>query len=245
MKNRTVLGIVCIVLSIVVMFAVTPLVGKMSAAKTEVVRVKASITQGKQITAQDVELAEVGGHNLPEKVIKDLDAVVGKYAACDMVTEDFVFPEKISDTADSAEDVFKTLDGKKQAVSITIPSFAGGLSGKLKNGDIVSIIVVQKGNEASSSIPAELTYVKVITTTTSDGTDKNELVQNEDGTYELPSTVTLLVTPVQAKLLAGYEANAEMHIALVYRGDEETAGKFIAAQDAVLNEQHAEASKNG
>ena len=243
LKNRTILGIVCIVLSVVVMFAVTPIVGKMSAAKVEVVRVKTDIPEGKQITEDDVVLAEVGGHNLPEHVIKDLDAVIGKYASCDMKTDDYVFTTKISDTADSADAVFKTLNGKKQAVSITIPSFAGGLSGKLKNGDIISVIVTEKGSESKSFVPPELTYVKVITTTTSDGTDKNDLVQNEDGTYELPSTVTLLVTPAQSKLLAGYEENAEMHITLVYRGDEATAAKFLNTQEAVLNEQHAEADK--
>ena len=76
----------------------------------------------------------------------------------------------------------------------------------------------------------------MITTTTAEGTDKDKLTQNEDGTYELPSTVTLLVNPTQATLLAGYEAEGKMHLSLVYRGDEATANQFLQAQDQVFQE---------
>ena len=55
--------------------------------------------------------------------------------------------------------------------------------------------------------------------------------KNEDGSYELPSTITVLVNEKQAKLLAQYEGNADMQAALVYRGDKETANKFLAKQN--------------
>lgn len=79
-----------------------------------------------------------------------------------------------------------------------------------------------------------MTYVKVITSTTDDGIDKDELTQNEDGTYELPTTLTLLVTPAQAKLLVSYENKCTIHADLVYRGDSKTAQKFLDAQDLYL-----------
>ena len=62
-------------------------------------------------------------------------------------------------------------------MSITIGSFAGGLSGKLENGDIVSICVTDKDDH--TEIPAGLKYVKVITTTTSGGIDENDVVEND------------------------------------------------------------------
>ena len=58
-----------------------------------------------------------------------------------------------------------TLNGSKVAVSVTIDTFAAGLSGKLQNGDIISLIVVDK-NAGTSAILGELKYMKVITTTT-------------------------------------------------------------------------------
>ena len=231
MKNRTILGIVCIVLAAAVMFGAAPLVNTLTAGRVEIVRFSRDVPQGTRITADDVAVVEVGKTGLQDNAVKELEAVMGKYAACDIKAGTNVLSSYLADTADSADDIFRTLDGSKQAMSITIGSFADGLSGKLKNGDIVSVIVTQ---EKETVIPAELTYVKVITTTTAEGTDKDELQQNEDGTYELPSTVTLLVNPAQATLLAGYEASGEMHLSLVYRGDEATANRFLQAQDKVF-----------
>lgn len=233
MKNRTILGLVCILLAVTVMFGVAPVVNRLAAQKVQIVRVTRDIPQGTQITAADVAAVEVGGYNLPKSVLKDTRAVTGKYAACDIKSDDYLLPSMLTGTADSAGDVLNTLDGTEQAVSVSISDFACGLSGKLKNGDIVSVIVTQ--NKATS-IPRELTYVRVVTTTTSKGSDEDKQAASKDGTADQPSTVTLLVNAEQAKLLAGYDAdsNTKVHISLVYRGDAKTARKFLDAQAAVF-----------
>ena len=230
MKNRTIIGIVCIVLALVVTFAVAPLVNKLSDSRTDIVRLKNDIVQGHMIQESDIEVVTVGSTGLPTNIITKKDAVVGKFAACDLKANTDLLQSMISDKSDSADDVFHTLDGTKQAISITISSFAGGLSGKLENGDIVSLVIFEnETNEAT--IPGGLTYVKVITTTTAEGFDKDELTPNEDGTYELPTTLTLLVNPTQAKMLVEYENRGVIHADLVYRGDSKTAQKFLDAQD--------------
>ena len=230
MKNRTIIGIVCIVLALVVTFAVAPLVNKLSDSRTDIVRLKNDIVQGHMIQESDIEVVTVGSTGLPTNIITKKEAVVGKFAACDLKANTDLLQSMISDKSDSADDVFHTLDGKKQAISITISSFAGGLSGKLENGDIVSLVIFE--NETNkATIPGSLTYVKVITTTTAEGFDKDELTPNEDGTYELPTTLTLLVNPTQAKMLVEYENRGVIHADLVYRGDSKTAQKFLDAQD--------------
>lgn len=236
MKNRTILGIICALLAVAVMFGVTPIISKMSSGKITVVQVNKTITQCKAITADDIVMTEIGKYGVSESVIRDKNQVIGKYASSDIQPEINIIPSMLSDSADNADDVFRTLGGTKQAISITVPSFAAAVSGKLKNGDIISIIVTE---EKKTTIPAELTYIKVITTTTSKGIDKDKVAPNDDGTYETPSTITLLVNPTQAKLLAYYEANAKMHIDLVYRGDEVTAQVFLDAQDKVFSEKTA------
>ena len=242
MKNRTIIGIVCIVLALVVTFAVAPLVNKLSDSRTDIVRLKNDIVQGHMIQESDIEVVTVGSTGLPTNIITKKEAVVGKFAACDLKANTDLLQSMISDKSDSADDVFHTLDGTKQAVSITISSFAGGLSGKLENGDIVSLVIFEnETNEAT--IPGGLTYVKVITTTTAEGFDKDELTPNEDGTYELPTTLTLLVNPTQAKMLVEYENRGVIHADLVYRGDSKTAQKFLDAQDLyfeMLSEQEDE-----
>ena len=222
------------VAALVLSFAVAPLVNRFSDSRFEIVCVKRDVTKGHQITEDDISTITVGGYGLPAGVIKDKADVIGKYAACDMVSDDFILPSKLTDTADSADDVFMNLDGSQVAMSITIQSFAGGLSGKLANGDIVQLIV--NTDEDGCFVPDELQYVRVITSTTAKGIDKDELLRNEDGSYELPTTLTLLVDTYQAKLLAEYENNSKIHAVLVSRENEEQASKFIEKQNAILNE---------
>lgn len=244
MKNRTIIGIVCIVLALVVTFAVAPLVNKLSDSRTDIVRLKNDIVQGHMIQESDIEVVTVGSTGLPINIITKKDAVVGKFAACDLKANTDLLQSMISGKSDSADDVFHTLDGTKQAISITISSFAGGLSGKLENGDIVSLVVFENETK-KATIPGGLTYVKVITTTTAEGFDKDELTPNEDGTYELPTTLTLLVNPTQAKMLVEYENRGVIHADLVYRGDSKTAQKFLDAQDLyfeMLSEQEKDES---
>ena len=165
MKNRTVIGIVCIILAVAVTFVVSPLVNKISDQKTEVIRFTADVGHGVKITDEHIELVEISNSALPDKTIKSKDAVVGKYATADLFKGDIATESKVTDNANTANDIMASLKGDKIAMSITINSFAGGLSGKLENGDIVSIYVTNK--DEVTEVPASLKYVKVITTTTS------------------------------------------------------------------------------
>lgn len=232
MKNRTAIGIVCIILAVAITFGISPLVNKMTEGKTQVVIFSKDIAKGAKITDGDLTLTEFSKNGIPEKAIKDKKEIVGKYANSDLYKGDVATAAKLADNANSSDNVLSSLGKDKVAMSITVTSFAGGLSGKLQNGDIVSIYVTEKDKD--TTVPAELKYVKVITTTTSGGVDENEVQPNEDGTFDLPATVTVLVSIKQAVELASYEKNASMHIALVYRGDEKTANKYIAAQDKYL-----------
>lgn len=233
MKNRTVIGIVCMVLAVAMTFVVSPLVNQLTSDTTTVIRVSADVKQGAQITDKNIETVEVKTDTLPAGVITQKSQVVGKYAASNIYAGDYFTSAKITDEANTAEDVFASLDGTKVAFSITIDSFAAGLSGKLQNGDIISIIVTDK-DTGTTSIPGSLKYLQVITTTTAGGVDKDSIIKNDDGTFDLPSTVTVLVNADQAKLLAKYENNSTMQTALVYRGDKDTASKFLAKQDEYL-----------
>ncbi len=226
-SSRTVIGIACIVLALLITFGVAPLVNRFTDQKVDIVRLKSNVGRGQLITAKDLEIVSVGSYNLPDGVIKDGNAVVGKYAATDLYAGDYLFSAKISDDNRSANDVLLGLDGTKVAISVNIGNFAEGLSNKLENGDIVSVIIYDKDNYISYT-PEELKYVKVITTTTSDGIDKDEAANGKS------ATVTVLVTPEQAELLAQYNSVTSIHFALVYRGDKEKADAFIKVQDEYL-----------
>lgn len=237
-RNRTVIGVLCILLALIICFGVTPLFSRSASEKTEIVRVTKDIKEGDEITAEMVQIVEVGAYNLPQNLMTDKKEVVGKYATADLAAGDYILSSKLSAVPAAENAYLYNLDGKKQAISVTIKSFATGLSGKLESGDIVTVIVADYQGKGETAIPPELQYVEVISVTASSGYDANtgEVVDEK----ELPSTVTLLVTTEQAKVLAELEQDSELHLALVYRGTPENAAKFIAAQDALIEELYAE-----
>ena len=237
-KNRTVIGVICILLALVICFGITPLFNQSISQKAEIVRVTKDIKEGNEITAEMVQTVEVGAYNLPQNLMTDKKEVVGKYATADLAAGDYILSSKLSAVPAAENAYLYNLDGKKQAISVTIKSFATGLSGKLESGDIVTVIVADYQGKGETAIPPELQYVEVISVTASSGYDANtgEVVDEK----ELPSTVTLLVTTEQAKVLAELEQDSELHLALVYRGTPENAAKFIAAQDALIEELYAE-----
>lgn len=242
LKNRTVLGVICIALALIICFAITPLFNASKSSTMRIVRVKNDLKIGQEITAKDIEIVEVGAYNLPSEVVKKSEAVVGKYAAAEMIKGEYVLAAKISDTPASENAYLYDLTGEKRAISITIPSFAGGLSGKLISGDIVSVIAVDYRETGETIVPDELQYVEVIAVTDKKGNDEVTTTIKPDGEEEtsLPETVTLLVTPEQANILAELEAQGEIHVALVYRGTAENALKFVDAQEKFLEELKAE-----
>ncbi len=239
-KNRTVIGVLCIIVALVICFGITPLFNQSISQKTEIVRVVKAIDAGEQITEDSVQSVEVGSYNLPSDVLHDTASVVGKYAVADLAAGDYILSSKLS-TEPVAENAYLySLDGTKQAISVTIKSFATGLSGKLQSGDIVSVIVADYLESGETIVPPELQYVEIISVTASTGYDANTGEDAAEEEKDLPSTVTFLVLPEQAKVLAELEQDSKIHLALVYRGTQDAAAEFIAAQDALIEELYAE-----
>ncbi len=230
MKNRTILGAICLVLAIVVAFVVAPIVNRVTSDSTDVIRLSKNITRGTQITAEHLEIVSVKTDSIPVGIINDPNKIIGKYAATTLYSGDYLTAAKVAGEAISADDAFASLDGKV-AVSVPLSSFAGSLSGKLENGDIVRFYVKGGNSDEIAYIPGALQWVEIVTTTTGSGVDQDQIVENEDGSHDMPSTVTILANDAQAKLLVQYSGGYEIHLALVYRGDAKTAKEYLKLQD--------------
>lgn len=247
LKNRTVLGGLCIVLSLFICFALTPLFNQSVTRKATIVRVVRDIKSGDPITKEMVQNVEVGGYNLPENVIRQSETAIGKYATADLLPGDYILTEKVADTSAFENAYLYSLNGDKRAISVSLKSLAQGLSGKLISGDIVSVIAPDYRKQGSTVIPPELTYVEVIGVTASTGydTDTGERSENNADERQLPATVTLLVSPEQAKILADLEADGKLHLTLVYRGPQEDAARFTQLQDKVNATLYPAPAENG
>lgn len=236
LKNKTVIGVGCIILSLVVCFLIAPIYNRQLDGKVEIIVVSENISRGQQITKEMVSTKSVGSFNLPNGYITSMDDVLGKYALDDLFEGEYVLEKRLRDKPLANDEYLEGLDGSKGAISITVQSLAAGLSGKLFSGDVVSIIATK---DEDTYIPEELRYVKVLACTLSDGedVDENTRNKNEDSNdSEIAETVTLLVNKEQAKLLANLEVNQKLHIELVYRGNEEDCNKFLKQQDKIIKE---------
>ena len=79
LKNRTVLGVLCIAVSLLICFAVTPLVNAGLSQKTTIVRFVKDVKAGEEIKKGMLQEVEVGGYNLPENVLRSITEAEGKY----------------------------------------------------------------------------------------------------------------------------------------------------------------------
>ena len=133
--NRTVIGSVCMIAAIGICFGIAPTVQKLSAGKTTILRVTRTVPRGSCLTEADVETVEVGSYGLSRDILRDKTAAVGKYATTDLYAGEYLIPAKLTANGADANGILESLTVGKKAISVTLGSFAQGLSGKLETGD--------------------------------------------------------------------------------------------------------------
>ncbi|WZL72060.1 Flp pilus assembly protein CpaB [Clostridiaceae bacterium 35-E11] len=247
LRNRTVLGIASIVLSLIICFGLTPLFNQAISEKVSIARVTENIQKGERITSKMIETVEIGGYNLPHTVLRQEENIIGSYALTELHTGDYILNSKISSKPLVNYEYLTDFDGSERAISVSIKSFAAGLSGKLEPGDIVTVMASDFGDMRETVSPAELQYVEVLAVTAGTGLDTDEYEIDREAIEkdkELPVTVTLKATYEQAKLLAEMEAKGKIHVVFVYRGTKENADKFLDEQKLILSESIDEAQKD-
>ena len=244
LKNRIILGLICIVVSLLICFGITPMFNDALKSKVTLVRVTKEIRTGEQITDKMVTSVEAVGYNLPSNVIYKIEEVVGKYANADLYKGDYILKSKLSDTPMLRNAYLNKLNGENRAISVSIKSFASGLSGKLEAGDIVSLIAADVGSQRETLVYPALQYVEIIATTGSSGSDQNVQERGNGEEEELASTITVLASPEQSRLLAELEQTGKLHAALVFRGESTQAQKFLDEQASVLKELYPEETED-
>ena len=249
LKNRIVIGVLCIVAGLLFSFVALPaLQNGDQEALVSVIRTKAPVEAGALITADMLETVDVP-EDLAASVITDASSAVGQYANTDIYTGDFLTSEKLSATL-SAQDPFSAGSEKgKMVVSITLPSLASGVSGRLLPGDIVTVMAFPQNDQPKSVKPEaeeesekssgavvypELQYIEVCMISANDGADA--IVDRNTGEEEennLPVTVSFYATKVQALKLTELEQQGIIHLAFVARG--KAASRYILDTQRVFN----------
>lgn len=238
-NSRFLYGILSILLAAIIAFIAIPTVTRKTNSKVEIVRITTALDRGDPITAKDVELAEVGGFNLPDNVATKLEDVIGTYAASSLYPGDYILSGKVSSTPLSSDLTLNAIPDGMVAISITVQSLAAGLSDKLQSGDIIRLYHY---NDLSGTLNVvqdipELKFVKVLSVSDSKGLDIDYTKQPEEDEERLQTaTLTVQATPEQAILLTLYENEGMLHVALISRGNEALAKELLNQQAEILTQ---------
>lgn len=229
-KNRWLLGSLSVVVGILLLLVVQPyVVGRINEQIT-VIRVKEKeIKAGDKITKENIEKVTIGKYHLPAGILTKEEEIIGQYAASKLYQGDMFTGEKLT-AAPVGEEYLLELPAGKMAVSVTLSSFAGGLSGKLEKNDIVRIVAVNE----DAYVPESLQYVLALAVTNGEGTDKEKVDSKKEAKDRIPKTITLLVSDEQARELAYLEEKEKIHIALVFRGEKPLREEFLEKQEEIL-----------
>ena len=238
-NSRFLYGILSILLAAIIAFIAIPTVTRKTNSKVEIIRITTALDRGDPITAKDVELAEVGGFNLPDNVATKLEDVIGTYATSSLYPGDYILSGKVSSTPLSSDLTLNAIPDGMVAISITVQSLAAGLSDKLQSGDIIRLYHY---NDLSGTLNVvqdipELKFVKVLSVSDSKGLDIDYTKQPEEDEERLQTaTLTVQATPEQAILLTQYENEGMLHVALISRGNEALAKELLNQQAEILTQ---------
>ena len=75
MKNRTMIGIICMMLAVVVTFGIAPMINRLTSDTTSVIRLSADVKQGSQITEGQIETVNVKTNTLPTGVMQNAEVM--------------------------------------------------------------------------------------------------------------------------------------------------------------------------
>ena len=212
-QNKMVLGIICIVLSAILSFVILPGINKNKGETVKVIKLKTDITAGTPITEEMIEEREVGSYGLPQNTVKDKDEIVGKFASVDIMKDDLILSDKISEYAANAR-LDEIMEKGQKLVTVSLPSIASGVGNYIIAGDIVSVAVYKDG---TVTIPQELRNLEVFSVQNDDAVNLED-GESEDIKGNIASTVTLIATDAQAQALVSAEYSGKLHIVFEKRG---------------------------
>lgn len=239
-KSHFFIGILSIALGLTVSFVLTPMYSEALEKKADVVRIKKTVEAGNIIKDSDLETVSIGVFNMSDKIIRDKDSLVGKYSKSILYSGMHVPKDAVSDIPLQKNLYLNDLPEDKYAISVTVHTLASGLSGKILQGDVVSVVVKRQDAEGYTicEIPDTLMYMEVLSATEENGEDKSGIAVDEkkEKTNERLATVTLLANKHQVAELSGYEGETVMHLALKCRNNNDEKLKLLVVQDEYFKE---------
>lgn len=212
-QNKILVGVLCIIIAAILAFFFLPSITKSKNNTVKIFVLKSAVDEGTRIEETMLVEKEVGNYGLPESIIKDKDKIVGKYASCDILSDDLILTSKLSDYV-----VNKKLDSVmsegKMLVTVSLDSVASAVGNHLKSGDIISIVGYSNDTVVTYKELQELEIYSI----ENENAEKLEDVENDEEAEQIASTATLIVSQIQAEKLIQAEYSGKVHAVFVRRG---------------------------
>jgi pilus assembly protein CpaB len=227
LKNRMVVGAMCLVLAAIISFGLLPRLYKDRSATTEIVRLRQNIEYGTTVTDDMLITVEVGSYGLPEQVIRANSDIVGLVAGGTVYAGENLWRECFI-TEDEYRANERLLDydltGGMCLVTISLPSDSAGIAGYLRPGDIVDVYNCRESSEIDgiSQVSEALASVKVCNVLNEDLQSldivEEQWEQDTEGQWSdydfAPAYVVFYVNDAQAQILMSLERDNALHLTL-------------------------------
>ena len=228
LKNRYVIFALCLILSGIIAFVIVPKANKNMGDAVNVVKVIKRIEKNTQISEDMLAIKQLPKIAVPDNVITDKSAIIGKAAAVTLYPEDNLIPQKFINLDSVGDKAFYDMDNTEQiAVSVTVSSLAASVSGKIIPGDVVSVYGFVTETKTLAEY-TDLLYLEVIGVSNANAEELSERTsgsETDSSDKVIPATVTLSVNRNQAQELIMLENTSSLHIVFVGRG--ETSRKLL------------------
>lgn len=150
LRNKFLIGILCIVIGVTVGFVLLPKSQDADISMTQVVRLTQDVEAGTRLEETMLEIATIPAESVPDGASSALESFLNRYASSQLYEGDILTVAKVRDTL--VDPVAAAAAKGKQLVSVTVPSLSAGVSGTLQPGDVVSIMVTSKVTQFNQNL---------------------------------------------------------------------------------------------
>ncbi|MGI6150455.1 MAG: RcpC/CpaB family pilus assembly protein [Christensenellales bacterium] len=214
LKNRIFIAVACLVLAAAIAFWLVPEAHSKTRETATVLRVREIVPVGTVITPELLTTAEIGAYALPTGTLTAPESCIGLYAAVPLLPSDNLTAAKFT-TADALGPDPIITRADRMNISVTVPSLAAGVAGKLATGDVIRIYAAQPGDgDMLIMQPPELSCMEVVSVVNAKAQDTTD-AESSDAT--IAAAVTVVATHRQATTLVRLQSTATIHVALIGR----------------------------
>lgn len=141
-RNKFVIGLLCIAIGVTAGFVLLPKSQETEINMTRVVRLKQNVRAGTRLEREMLETITIPAASVPSGASSSLESFLGRYSSSQLYAGDILTAAKVRDTL--VDPIAAGAVKGKQIVSVTVPSLSAGVSGTLKPGDVVAVMVTSK-----------------------------------------------------------------------------------------------------